>query len=106
VRERDAGVRTSGDGRRNAGYDLERNACARQADRLLRTARKHERIAAFEPHDPLASATKLDQLFGDRILKRAVALAEAFTHVAHLGVRTELEQRGMRERVVQHHLRL
>ena len=56
VRHRDARVRGRGDGRRDAGDDLERDAGGGQRLRLLAAAAEDERVAALQPHDALARA--------------------------------------------------
>ena len=60
-RDRDAGVGGGGDGRRDAGHDLEGHAGREQGAGLLAAAGEHERIAALEAHDLLAPPAALDQ---------------------------------------------
>jgi len=67
-------------------------------------SRKQERIPAFETHDPFPGTCQGNQLGVDRLLHGAV-LTETLAHVALVGMGTSVEQRGMRQRVVQHGIR-
>ena len=78
-----AGAATPGG---HARHDLERHARGAQRLGLLAAAAEHERVAALEPHDPLAGLPELDQQRVD-VLLRHRDVARLLADVAQLGVR-------------------
>ncbi len=104
MRQWDPAVRARGQRRRDPRHNLERDARFAQCLQLLRTTREQKWVAPFQAHDSLACARQRHELRIDRHLHGAV-LTVALAHVALLGVRTCVEQRGVRQRVVQNGIR-
>src|SRR5258708_3392609 len=104
MRQGDARVSRRRDGRRKPRNDLEGDARGGEIFRLFRTACEEQRVPPFQSDDALSSPRELDELGRDPHLRRVV-LSSPLTDVAKLDRRTtELEQRGVRERVVQNHV--
>ena len=78
MRHRDARVSRRGDGRADAGDDLETQPRRRERLRLLAAAPEDKRIAALQPHDPLSRPRffheqRVDLLLLERVLPRLFA---------------------------------
>jgi hypothetical protein len=94
VRQRYACIRTTGDRRRDARHDFERNAVRPQELYFLATAAEDERIAALQAHDPPAGLSLFEHDFVDaalpdrmpaRLLADADAIGVAARKPEHLG---------------------
>src|SRR6478609_4766383 len=105
VGHRDAGVGWTGDGRADAGHDLEMHARRREFRRFLAAAAEDHRIAALEPDDVFAGLGFLDDQAVDFILRHRVvlgALADVDFLTTGLG---PVEQFRAAERVVNEDVR-
>ena len=109
VGDGDAGVGARRDARGHARHDLEGDPRLGQPLGLLAAASEHERVAALQPHHPLAGLRAFDhQLLGLRLRHRSLAARPAvLPHIAQLRVRTgAVERLGGDETVVEDHVRL
>ncbi len=61
-----------GDRRSDAGHDLERHPVRPQEERFFTAATEDERVAAFQPHHPLALSCPVDEQLVDRLLVSSV----------------------------------
>jgi hypothetical protein len=98
--DRDAGVGGYGDGRSDAGHDLEGHAGGDQRGRLLAAAGEHEGIATLEPHHRLPTAPALDQQVVDLGLRQAHVPRRLADVDALGGGGCQIEQRLLRQSVV------
>ena len=101
--ERDPGERRAGDGRRNAGHDLERHAGVCKRERFLAAAPEHEGIARFQPHDAAAESRGGNQIGIDLRLGDGLD-AGTFRDSLAGGLRRECEHRLGNQSVVENHV--
>lgn len=103
--ERDTGKGTRCHGRGYARDDFEAHPGCPQGQGFLRTAGKQQRVTALEPNHTFALLRKFNELIGNQMLGRG-ALASSLSHITNFGLRAQLQQVGMTERVEKHHIGL
>src|SRR5512141_1213165 len=86
MRHGNSRVRRSCDPCGHARHHFERNRRIVQRLRFLAAASKHERIAAFEPHNPLSIASKPNEKLVDIALRNRLVVATALPYIEQLGV--------------------
>ena len=96
---RDAGQRGDGDRAGDARHHLHRDARRHARVQLLHAAAEHERVAALEPHHPLAGQRALDQELVDLLLGHRPA-ARQLGGVDDLDVGGQRGQQRQRRQVV------
>ena len=101
VGDRDAGQRGDGDRAGDAGDHLDGDARGHAGLELLHAAAEHERIAALEPHDPLAGERVLDQQRVDLLLRHRAAPRQ-LRGVDDLDVGGQRGEQRLRRQVVGH----
>ena len=104
VRDRNPAQGGTGYGCAHAGNDLDGHAGCGERQCFLAAAAEDERVAALEPHDPLAAERAPDHHALDRLLRDRVP-AGALAHVRPTGLRRVLQGRAIDERVVQDEIR-
>ena len=103
--QRALGQRRRGQGGADARHHLTGNAIGLQRGQFFFEPTEHAGIATFEPHHPRMTARRVDQQRIDRGLPGGMAEA-AFAHVQPFSLGRQIAQRGIGQRVEQHHLRL
>jgi hypothetical protein len=89
----------------SAGNDLVRDAGRFERQGFLAPATEHERVAALEPDHTLATLRRADHQAMDAFLIDRVP-ASPLADVEPLGLRRQLEQIGLHERIVEHEIRV
>ena len=98
--DRDAGVGRSGDGRRHARHHLEGDAVAGQLQRFLAAAPEDEGVAALEPRHPQPGLRLFDQQGVDAVLRQLLLPSRLAREHPLGGRRRVVQQRRVRQPVV------